>query len=165
MNENQETKVDYEKPMRRFMQILHALPMERMQQLKKFGVQEWPCLDQTLLHRDGVCTPVRMTQNYEIPSEERCKMLVAKKLEQGTLTYADIALEELSEAISTFNAAQRRQELIQLATVVVAWIDKIDTDIEEINEHQYLRNLYLTTYKLTQEESKRLRYLTKKHKL
>lgn len=46
----------------------------------------------------------------------------------GGLTYADILLEEVFEAMAEADAARLRAELIQSAAVCVAWIQKIDRD-------------------------------------
>jgi len=108
------------------MTILDEIVEERNRQDSKWGVQTHPCLDETLLNRDGGCTPERMCEHYEIPSEGRAKFLCDNSFEKGEGTYAHIALEEFSEAVSEFDIVKRRQEVLQLAAVCVAWIESID---------------------------------------
>lgn len=45
-----------------------------------------------------------------------------------TLTYADIFLEEVFEAMAEHDPEKLRTELIQCAAVAVAWVEKIDRD-------------------------------------
>jgi hypothetical protein len=111
--------------------IIEEIKQERFKQDAKWGEQNHPCLDQTLLNRKEGCTPQRMTEEYGIPSELKAKQSCDSKAEKGECTWADIALEEFSESISTFDIHKRREELIQLAAVVVAWVEKIDRDIQK----------------------------------
>ena len=109
--------------------IFEEIRIERQKQNDKWGEQNHPCLDETLLKRQGGCTTQRMCQEYEIPSEERAKQLCETNFKRGTGTYAHIAIEEMSEVISAFDTQKRRGELIQLTAVCVAWIEKIDRNI------------------------------------
>lgn len=111
--------------------ILKQVIEERKRQDEKWGEQNWPCLDQVLLNREGGCTPQRMCENYEIPSQDRAKFVTDKRAVEKSLTYADIALEEFSEVVSEFDPEKRREELIQLTAVCVAWIEKIDRDLNK----------------------------------
>lgn len=106
--------------------IFEEIKQERFEQDAKWRQQNHPCLDTVLLNREGSCTPKRMCEEYEIPSEERAKFLCDNATDKGTLTYAHIALEEFSEVISQFDIEKRREELIQLTAVCVAWIESID---------------------------------------
>jgi len=106
--------------------IIDEILQERKRQDEKWGEQTHPCLDQTLLNRKGSCTPQRMCENYEIPSENRAKSMCETSFKNGTGTWAHIALEELSEVISEFDIVKRREELIQLTSVCLAWIESID---------------------------------------
>lgn len=109
--------------------IFEEIKLERIKQDKKWGVQNHPCLDEVLLKREGGCTPERMCEEYEIPSENRAKKLCETAFKRGVGTYAHIASEEFSEVISAFDIYKRREELIQLTAVCVAWIQKIDRDL------------------------------------
>ena len=106
--------------------IAHQVLQECNKQVEKWGEQNHPCLDQTLLNRPGGCTPERMCQHYEIPSEGRAKFMCdnAFKTKQGT--YSHILVEEVAEAISEQDPVKRREELVQVAAVAIAQIEKID---------------------------------------
>ena len=100
---------------------------ERLRQIEKFGAQhDVPCLDRTLTEREGGCSPKRMAQHFEIPSEVRAKFLCDNAFKQGRGTYAHIAVEELAEVIGAPTDEKRREELVQLATVCMGWIEAID---------------------------------------
>lgn len=108
--------------------VLVEVEQERFRQHAKWGQQDHPSFDQELLSRPGGCTPVRMSEHYEIPSEARGKFLCDEAARRGQLTYAAIAIEELSEVVGSCNAPERatRSELVQTAAVLVAWIEAID---------------------------------------
>lgn len=112
-------------------EVLVELFNERQRQDKKWGQQNHPCLNQDLLNSKGGCVPLQMTMYYEIPSEKRAKLMCDSTFKNNKGTYAHIALEELSEAISAFDVIKRREELVQLAAVTVAWIEKIDRDLNQ----------------------------------
>ncbi len=109
--------------------ILQEIRDERLRQDTKWGIQNRPCLDQALLNREGGCTSERMCEEYEVPTEDRAKFLCTKAFLNKTGTYAHIAVEEMSEVISAFDINERRVELVQLAAVCVAWLEKIDRDL------------------------------------
>tara|TARA_R110000772_G_scaffold95789_3_gene194163 strand:- start:11250 stop:11600 length:351 start_codon:yes stop_codon:yes gene_type:complete len=113
--------------------ILREVIEERKAQDIKWGEQNYSCLDEALLKRDGGCTPQRMCEEYEIPSEDRGRFLCENSFENGVGTYAHIALEEFSEVVSEFDPVKRRKELIQLTAVCVAWVEKIDRDLKRNN--------------------------------
>lgn len=46
----------------------------------------------------------------------------------GVLTYADILKEEFWEAMSEEDPERLREELIQVAAVAVAWVEKLDRE-------------------------------------
>ncbi|UWY28832.1 hypothetical protein N4T20_02655 [Flavobacterium sp. TR2] len=112
-------------------EVLREIKFERIKQDKKWGEQNHPCLDQTLLNRADGCTPERMCLEYEIPTENRAKGMLEIAFEQGAGTFAHIALEEFAEVVSEFNIYKRRHEIVQLAAVCVAWIQKIDRDLKK----------------------------------
>jgi hypothetical protein len=109
--------------------IFDEVRIERQKQEAKWGEQNHACLDVLLLERDGGCSPQRMCEEYEIPSEQRAQQMCDNSFALGRGTYAHIAVEELSEVVSAFDTHKRREELIQLTAVCVAWIEKIDRDI------------------------------------
>jgi len=97
---------------------------ERARQDKIWGEQRHPSFDQALLQRE----PQRMAERYEIPTEARAKWLCQTMAARGECTYADIALEEFAEVVATCgeDETETRGELVQLAAVVVQWIEAID---------------------------------------
>ena len=114
--------------------IFEEIRIERQKQNDKWGEQNHPCLDQVLLNRNGSCTTERMCEEYEIPTELRAKISCETAFSKGFGTYAHIAIEEMSEVVSAFDIHKRREELIQLSAVCVAWIEKIDRDILAITQ-------------------------------
>ncbi len=106
--------------------ILDEIHVEMIKQDEKWGTQSHPSVDQVLLNREGSCTPERMCEEYEIPSENRAKQMCDIHAKRGDLTWAHITIEELSEAVSAKDDTERRKELIQLAAVVTQWINDID---------------------------------------
>lgn len=115
--------------------VFTEITIEMLNQIEKWGEQNHPCLDQTLLNRNGGCSIERMTLEYEIPTENRAKLLCDSAFKRGQVTYAHIAIEEMSEVVSAFDIHKRRVELIQLAAVCVSWIEKIDRDLKKENDH------------------------------
>ena len=63
---------------------------------------------------------------YDIASEGDAKNSCEAATKAKQLSWADIAIEELSEAIFAEDDDARREELVQLAAVAVAWIACID---------------------------------------
>ena len=111
--------------------VINEIREERIRQDAKWGEQNHPCLDQNLLNREGGCTSERMAAEYDIPTELMAKQSCDRKAEMGQCTWTDIALEEFAEVVGEFDPTKRRQELVQLAAVVVAWIEKIDRDLNK----------------------------------
>ncbi len=107
-------------------EIFEQIKAERKRQDAKWGVQNLPSVCKILTDRVGGCSPVRMCEEYEIPTESRAKQLCDTATRRGELTHAHIVLEELSESVSCLNDADRRVELIQLAATIVKWIENID---------------------------------------
>jgi len=107
--------------------IIQEIKEERERQDKKWGQQNHPILDQFLLNREGSCTPQRMCDEYEIPSEERAKQLCEVWHERGKGSFMHILIEEISEAVSCLsNTKSLRKELIQCGAVIVAMIESLD---------------------------------------
>lgn len=108
--------------------VLDEVLLERQRQNEKWGEQNHPCLNQRLLEAeaDG---PGLMAQYYRIPSERDAKAVCDRRFKNDAGTFADILIEEVAETIGTFNIEKRRQEVIQIAAVAVAWVEKIDRDL------------------------------------
>ncbi len=106
--------------------IMLEVADERKRQDLKWGEQNHPSVDQVLTDRKGGCTPERMAEEYELPSENRAKQMTDNAMEKGTITFAHIAVEELVEAVCSENDTKRRVELVQLGAVILQWIEAID---------------------------------------
>lgn len=95
----------------------HAFAMcdiaeERQRQEDLWGRQDWP----------SAYTPAGIAVQSESLLRNLCKAATA----DGTCTWEHIAAEEFAEAVAAPNDMRRREELVQLAAVVVAWIECID---------------------------------------
>lgn len=51
-----------------------------------------------------------------------------RAVKRGDLTFADILVEELAEALAETDPVKLREELVQVAAVAVAWIEKLDRE-------------------------------------
>lgn len=94
------------------LDVLAEISDERNRQDKKWGVQDHP----------SVCDD----GDFGVVSEETAKTWCDYAAEIGELTWSDIALEEFAEAVHAPNDEKRREELIQLAAVICAWVECID---------------------------------------
>ena len=112
-------------PMDNKQNILNEIISERERQDKKWGVQNHPSVDSGLSQRDPYPSD-RMCEEYEIPSEARAKQLCEINAKIGLITWAHIAIEEVSEVVAAKDEITRREELVQLGAVILAWIESID---------------------------------------
>lgn len=107
--------------------VLQEVNDERNIQDLKWGPQDHPSVDPILLNRKGSCSPQRMAQEYELPTEERAKFMCQEAFRKKEGTFAHVAVEELCEVIACLGDEEAmRQELVQTAAVCVAWIEAID---------------------------------------
>lgn len=103
--------------------ILSAVFKESLRAQEKHGVQlHIPSIDVILKNR----SKSRICEHYEIPHESRAKYMTDTATKNKELTWAHIAVEELSEAICAKNELDMRTELIQLMSVCHRWIEAID---------------------------------------
>lgn len=112
-------------------EILDDLIAEIARAEAKFGAQhDVPDVDQVLVNRIGGCSPVRMAEEYGIPSAPRAKQHTDIAFSRGQGTWGHILVEEVAEAIEAAVVdrphADLRAELIQVAAVALRWIDAID---------------------------------------
>jgi hypothetical protein len=101
------------------------LVLERARQDAKWGEQNPPNLSPEL---SGLSTSA-VASDMGIPSAHSARQSVENLAERKALGYADIALEEFCEAIEAAaegDDAHLREELIQTAAVLVAWVECID---------------------------------------
>ena len=83
---------------------------ERLRQDAKWGEQN---------HRDGT------GYNYE-HRRESFRKACEEAAAEGVVTWADILMEEVFEALAETNQQKLRVELTQLIAVAVAWVEAID---------------------------------------
>lgn len=95
----------------RITDILEDIYVERMRQLKKWGVQS---------HKDGT------HKTWEIMAES---FKLSNDVDEAhhRVTWTGILLEEVYEAVSELHDEALRAELVQVAAVAAAWIEDIDT--------------------------------------
>lgn len=99
------------------MPVLHEVALERERQDVKWGQQNHP----NVFHR-----PL-------IPAADKARRACDVRHELGEGSYADIVVEELAEACDEAlagNVANLREELVQTAACVVAWIEAIDRGLQ-----------------------------------
>lgn len=94
--------------------VLAEVHAERARQDAKWGVQD---------HPDG-------TGAYGYAEmAHRAKQQCDRATVEGTVSYRHILDEEVAEAFAESDPILLRAELVQVAAVAVAWIEKIDRDM------------------------------------
>ncbi len=102
--------------------VLAEVLLERVRQDAKFGAdRDHPSVDQRV---EGF--PTALAMRYGVPHEAFAKETCERAFREGRGTWADIAVEEVAEAIGAEDEQARRAELVQCAAVFVAWIEAID---------------------------------------
>lgn len=87
----------------------------------KWGQQNHPSVYEELkTNVDCLC------KHHNIPAEDVAKFHVEHLSRAGELTFTDILMEEISEAVCAPNETLRREELVQCAAVIINWIKAID---------------------------------------
>lgn len=102
--------------------VLAEIEAERAHQHAKWGEQN---------HPDGTGRRVRWaaflpSMRSAAAIAQAAKAMTDHQAAAQTLTYRDIALEEVAEAFAESDPATLRTELIQSAAVFVQWIEAID---------------------------------------
>ncbi|QDH93048.1 hypothetical protein SEA_STEPHIG9_49 [Mycobacterium phage Stephig9] len=102
---------------------LNLVREERMAQDGKWGEQNWPdALSQC---------------NYPSPGALAARAITDGRAQDGSLSYTDILLEEVAEAVDEARASalgvrgskgRLKTELIQVAAVAVAWFEKLNRE-------------------------------------
>lgn len=109
--------------------ILREVSAERDQQIAKWGDQRLRNF-RSGAFRDPEAPSVRtgtrraMLGLAATTEEFRTRCEVAEK--SGILSFADVLMEEVSEAMDAENEVELRAELIQVAAVAVKWIEALD---------------------------------------
>lgn len=94
------------------LKILNEIRAERARQDEKWGEQN---------HPDGTGPGY---QKHANAARRRCQAAAAL----GLLSYREILEEEVFEAFAESDPAKLRAELIQVAAVTVAWVEKLDRE-------------------------------------
>lgn len=121
MSERHQQNFDKVHPRKKFL-IVEEIQQERDRQDKRWGEQNWPSTTPILKGR----SVERLCEDYEIPTENRAKFLCENAFSKKEGSWAHILIEEVCEAICALTPEKRREELIQTAAVIVAWIESID---------------------------------------
>lgn len=90
--------------------VLYEVGHERLKQEAKWGEQSWP---------DG--TGGLTSEWWSIMARRDCQAAHA----DGRLTYRHILDEEVHEAFAETDPEKLKAELIQVAAVAVAWVEKL----------------------------------------
>ena len=114
--------------------IFADIDAERLRQDAKWGAQNHADVDPVLTGRVGGCTSRRMAEELGIPTAGRARANCDGEAQLGRCTWSLIAVEELAEAVEVATEAAQgrapvahvRTELVQLAAVIVAWVEAID---------------------------------------
>ena len=93
---------------------LELVKLEILRADKKFGFLRDNKLKPSSMHIDEF-------RNYTlmIPSEKNAKNIVDRHAKDGTLTWAQIIIEELTEVVQSVEPHEAYEELIQLAGVAI----------------------------------------------
>lgn len=98
-------------------EIIESILNERIKQDEKWSIQNHPIINYNSKN---------ISRYYNLPSEKTAKSLCNNAAKHGKLTWGDIVVEELVEALCAPNKELMREELIQSAAVIVAMIESLD---------------------------------------
>lgn len=105
--------------------VLKEVAAERKSQEARWGEQN---------HHDGT-GPNTLMFGMRMPEEhtyadmrKRATDITDSRTSMGMVSYGDIFLEEVFEAMAESDQDRLREELVQCAAVAVAWVEKIDRD-------------------------------------
>lgn len=94
---------------------------ERIRNRIRWGAQNHPSVSPLAINGGDVACNL-----HGLPTERQAKDRCERMMAARRVTWTDILLEEFAEAVSAPNDIERRAELVQVAAVVVAWIECID---------------------------------------
>lgn len=92
--------------------VLDLVYAERLRQVKKWGIQN---------HPDGTGRGL-----YDTRTADAARLACDTAFAEGHCTWQHILQEEFFEAIETTNVDDLKKELVQVAAVVVAWVEAIN---------------------------------------
>jgi hypothetical protein len=122
----------------RLARALAAVARERTEQTAKWGEQN---------HPDGTGPQKTVLDGIGLRSGQMAlarpgahslayfaKLTTDQRAEEGRVTWADILLEEVFEALAEADPVRLRKEIVQVAAVAVQWVEKIDRDLDEARD-------------------------------
>ena len=115
----------------RSARVLEEVSQERARQDTKWGEQNHPNGtgdDVALLHGRPLPKPHAHVAVTMGTLAYLARDVTDQAANLGTVTWADILLEEVAEGLAEADPSRLRAELIQVAAVAVAWVEKIDRD-------------------------------------
>lgn len=99
--------------------VYQEVKIERERQDKKFGESNHPSINESIPRKFR-------NQFYGIPTEEESRDKCESNHLNKSVTWADILIEEVAEVVNAKDERDRREELIQVAAVALAWVESID---------------------------------------
>lgn len=109
--------------------VLFELMDERRRQHRKWGRQEHPDGTGGEPGKDRTPQEVEELRALRAANALHAKDLCDHVFKNGRGTYRHILREEVEEAMAEDDKAKLRAELIQVAAVAVAWIEKLDREV------------------------------------
>lgn len=100
--------------------IFREIVIERVRQNVKFGEQNHPLIGENIRNDADI------ENTYGIVIEENARFLCEDATNNGKLTWANIIIEELSEALCAKTKEEQRKELIETAACCIAAIESLD---------------------------------------
>lgn len=109
------------------VRVLAQVSAERARQDQKWGQQHHPSYDPEMCNRFG-----SGAEAYGLPSAALAKARCGQRAVEGRVTWADILVEEVAEALEAVSDPRHlREELLQVAAVAAAWAEDLDRWAEE----------------------------------
>lgn len=102
--------------------VLRDVVDERIRQDAKWGEQNHPNLPRDVKHPCAF---------FGMPTADAARLHCEDAFKRGIGSYAHVLIEEVCEAIEdAHDPVKLRAELVQVAAVATAWVEKIDRDLE-----------------------------------
>ena len=99
--------------------IIEEILKEKQRQISLWGVQNHNIVDNNYYLNN-----IRI--RYGLPTEEQAKYSCNQHTENKTLTWGDIIVEELAEALNAKTPEEMKEELIQCGAVIVSMIESLE---------------------------------------
>lgn len=96
--------------------IIEEILKEKERQVSLWGIQN---------HNIIPYNTTNISDYYNLPSEKIAKYNCNKAAEIGNLTWGDIIVEELVEALNAKTSEEMREELIQCCAVLLSMVESL----------------------------------------